>query len=199
MDCQRFLSRFEGRINRARYWLAMLMIPCAMIFALLSLAVLSAFFGIATGPLTIDIVGVAASFDLDADTAVKVGLFPQVVIIPMTLIFAWFYVAASIKRLHDRNKSGWWMIPFVAATGLFGQFGGWLGGATFFVGLAVFIAIIWGLIEMYFLKGTRGPNRFGPDPLAPRDTGPRWDQQSELEFVPHRAGPSAGAHAMRGA
>jgi hypothetical protein len=53
-----------------------------------------------------------------------VGLFPQIVIIPMTLVFAWFYAAASIKRLHDRNKSGWWMIPFVAATGLYGQFGG---------------------------------------------------------------------------
>jgi hypothetical protein len=57
----------------------------------------------------------------------------------------------------------------------------------------VFIATIWGLVEMCFLKGTSGPNRFGPDPLAARDTALRWDQHSELEFVPHRAGPSAGA------
>jgi uncharacterized membrane protein YhaH (DUF805 family) len=132
MDYQRFLLHFEGRINRARYWLAVLIILCSMIFALLSLAIISAFFGIATGPLTIDIVGVSASFDLDPDTAVKVALFPQVVTIPMTLLFAWFYVSASVKRLHDRNKSGWWMIPFVGATGLYGQFGGWLGGAVVF-------------------------------------------------------------------
>ena len=128
-----------------------------MIFALLSLAIISAFFGIATGPLTIDIVGVSVSFDLDPERAVKVALFPQVVIIPMTLLFAWFYVAASIKRLHDRNKSGWWMIPFVGATGLYGEFGGWPGGAAFFVGLPVFISTIWGFIEMYYLKGTSGP------------------------------------------
>jgi uncharacterized membrane protein YhaH (DUF805 family) len=114
MDYHRFLLHFEGRINRTRYWLAVLIILCSMIFALLSLAIISAFFGIATGPLTIDVVGVSASFDLDPDTAVRVALFPQVVTIPMTLLFAWFYVAASIKRLHDRNKSGWWMIPLSA-------------------------------------------------------------------------------------
>ena len=67
------ILHFEGRINRARYWLAVLIILCLMIFALLSLAIISAFFGIATGPLTIDIVGVSASFDLDPDTAVKVA------------------------------------------------------------------------------------------------------------------------------
>jgi uncharacterized membrane protein YhaH (DUF805 family) len=209
MDYRRFLYHFEGRINRARYLLALLIILGSMVFALLSLAIISAFFGIATGPLSINLVGVAASFDLDADTAVKVALFPQIVTIPMTLVFAWFYAAASIKRLHDRNKSGWWMIPFVAATGLYGQFGGWLGGAAFFVGLAVFIAFIWGLVEMYFLKGTNGPNRFGPDPLPKAQTRSRssqtglrmssaWDQHSEIEFVPHSAGPSPGPHVKRG-
>ena len=30
-------------------------------------------------------------------------------------------------------------------------------------------------------------------PAAPRDTRPRWDQHSEIELAPHRAGPSAGA------
>ena len=112
----------------------------------------------------------------------------------MTLVFGWSYAAASIKRLHDRNKSGWWIVPFIVATGLYGQFGDRLGGsyAAVVIGLAVFIAFMWGFVEMCCLTGTRGPNRFGPDPLAPRDTGPRWDQQSELEFVPHRAGPSAG-------
>jgi uncharacterized membrane protein YhaH (DUF805 family) len=210
VDYQRFLLLFEGRISCARYWLAVLIILCSMVFALLSLAIISAFFGIATGPLTIDIVGISASFDLDPDTAVKAALFPQVVIVPMTLLFAWFYVAASIKRLHDRNKSGWWMIPFAGATGLYGQFGGWLGGAAFFVGLPVLIAMIWGFLEMYCLKGTSGPNRFGPDPLPKVQTRPRsglhsgqrsasaWDQQSEIEFVPHISGPSPGPHVKRG-
>ena len=44
---------------------------------------------------------------------------------------------------------------------------------------------------MYFLKGSRKTNRFGPDPLcaAGSDTRSRWDQQSEIEMVPHKAGP----------
>jgi uncharacterized membrane protein YhaH (DUF805 family) len=196
MDYKRFLFRFEGRINRARYWLATLVILCSMISVLLLLAAICLVFGIPTGPLTINIIGISASFQLsDDDVASKAGLFPQIVTVLTTLVFAWFYAAASMQRLHDRNKSSWWMVPFVAATGLYGQLGDRLDGswAAVLVGLAVIIFFIWGLVEMYCLKGTCGPNRFGPGPLAPRDTRPRWDQHSELELVPHRAGPSAGA------
>jgi uncharacterized membrane protein YhaH (DUF805 family) len=190
MDYKWFLFSFKGRINRAKYWLATLIILCWMI---LVLAALAAIFGIG-GPLAIDVIGISASIQFSDDPASKASLFPQIVIIPMTVVFGWSYAAASIKRLHDRNKSGWWIVPFIVADGLYGQFGNRLGGsyAAVVIGLAVHIAFIWGLVEMYFLKGTRGPNRFGPDPLAPRDTRPPREQQSELEFVPHRAGPSAG-------
>jgi uncharacterized membrane protein YhaH (DUF805 family) len=195
MDYKWFLFSFEGRINRAKYWLAVLIILCWMIFVLMLLAALATIFGIG-GPLAINVIGISASIQLgDDDPASKASLFPQIVTIPMTLVFGWSYAAASIKRLHDRNKNGWWIVPFIVATGLYDQFGDRLGGsyAALFIGLTVFIAFIWGLVEMCWLKGTRGPNRFGPDPLAPVDTRPGWDQQSELEFVPHRDGPSAGA------
>lgn len=60
-----------------------------------------------------------------------------------------FYIVANfaiqIKRFHDRNKSGWWIfLHFIPA----------IGG-------------IWALIELGFLKGTPGPNRFGADPTYP--------------------------------
>ncbi len=49
-----------------------------------------------------------------------------------------------MKRYHDRNKSGWWvLIVFVPV----------IGG-------------LWYLIECGFLRGTPGPNNYGPDPLA---------------------------------
>jgi uncharacterized membrane protein YhaH (DUF805 family) len=49
----------------------------------------------------------------------------------------------QIKRWHDRDKSGWWvLINFIPI----------LGG-------------LWSLIECGFVKGTNGKNRFGPDPL----------------------------------
>ena len=194
MDYKWLLFSFEGRINRAKYWLATLIILCWMIFVLMVLAAVASIFGIG-GPLAINVIGISASIQLtDDDAPSKISLLLQLVTIPLTLLFGCCYAAVSIKRLHDRNKSGWWMVPFIVATGVYDQFANRLGGsyAAAVLGFAVFILFIWGLVEMYFLKGTNGPNRFGPDPLAPRDTRPRWDQQSELEFEPHRAGLSAG-------
>jgi uncharacterized membrane protein YhaH (DUF805 family) len=207
MDYAWFLFSFEGRINRAKYWLAALIILCWMIFVLMVLAALAGIFGIAGGPFAIDVFGISASIQLfDNDPGSKASLFPQIVTIPMTFVFAWSYAAASIKRLHDRNKSGWWIVPFIVAPGLYGHFGDLLGAsyAALFIGLAVFIAFTWGFVELCFLRGMRGPNRFGSDPLPKTQARPRssqtglrvssaWDQHAELEFVPHRAGPSAGA------
>jgi hypothetical protein len=92
------------------------------------------------------------------------------------------------------------MVPFFLVPGLFNQFDDRLGDSypVLFLSLIVSAVWLWGVIEIYFLRGTKGPNRFGPDPLARRDTRPRWDQQSELEFVPHSAGPSPGPHVKRG-
>jgi len=59
--------------------------------------------------------------------------------------FIWPSLAVSIKRWHDRDKSGWWvLISFIPI----------IGG-------------IWALIETGFLEGTSGPNQYGPDPLHP--------------------------------
>ena len=53
-------------------------------------------------------------------------------------------LAVAIKRYHDRDKSGWWiLILFVPIIGL-----------------------IWYVVELGFLRGTPGPNRYGPDPLG---------------------------------
>ena len=204
MDYKWFLLGFEGRINRAKYWFAVLVILCSMNSTLTLLAAFGKFFGIADHGYTIDIFGIAASFKFaDHDPALKASLFPRLITIPMTVVFAWAYAATSIKRLHDRNKSGWWIVPFVVAPGLFDRFGDWLGdsSAAAALGLTVFVLYVWGFVEMAFLKGTRGTNRFGSDSLA--SDGPRaraasrWDQQSELEFVPHSAGPTPGPHVMR--
>jgi hypothetical protein len=91
------------------------------------------------------------------------------------------------------------MVPFFVVPGLYHQFEDRLGDTdiTGFIGLAVAILGLGCFIEIACLSGTSGPNRFGADPLAPIDTRPGWDQQSELEFVPHSAGPSPGPHVMR--
>jgi len=52
-------------------------------------------------------------------------------------------IIVQIKRWHDLDKSGWWvLINFIPIAGQ-----------------------LWCLVECGFLKGTVGPNRFGPDPL----------------------------------
>jgi uncharacterized membrane protein YhaH (DUF805 family) len=60
------------------------------------------------------------------------------------LAFIWPSLAISIKRWHDRDKSGWWVL----------------------IGFIPLIGGIWALIETGFLEGTKGPNQYGPDPLG---------------------------------
>ena len=60
------------------------------------------------------------------------------------ILVTWISIAVGIKRFHDRNKSGVWIL-------------------IIFVPL---IGSLWYLIECGFLKGTTGPNNYGPDPLG---------------------------------
>jgi uncharacterized membrane protein YhaH (DUF805 family) len=208
MDYKWFLFGFEGRINRAKYWLAALVVVCWMIFlATLVLTITSNTHPVSFGFSTDDIFRIVdpATLRSTIDKFRKGDLTAATLIRQLfyaigTLVFLWVYVATSIKRLHDRNRSGWWMVPFFVAPGLYHQFEDRLGDSYMaaLLGLVVGILALWGFIEMLCLKGTHGTNRFGPDPLAPVDTRPRWDQQSELEIVRHSAGPSAGAHVKRG-
>jgi uncharacterized membrane protein YhaH (DUF805 family) len=71
----------------------------------------------------------------------------------------------GIKRLHDRDKSGWWLLVFYVLPGVLNTIGESLAAGWIF-SLASFAVSIWALVELGFLRGTAGPNRYGPDPLA---------------------------------
>lgn len=58
-------------------------------------------------------------------------------------IFLWPIMCVSTKRYHDRGRSGWWQLVLLIPVG----------------GLVVFI------IDAGFLRGVRGRNRYGADPL----------------------------------
>jgi uncharacterized membrane protein YhaH (DUF805 family) len=60
--------------------------------------------------------------------------------------FIWAAICLYAKRWHDRGKSGWWSL----------------------IGLVPIIGGIWMLVECGFLRGTEGPNQYGPDPLGGR-------------------------------
>jgi len=50
-------------------------------------------------------------------------------------------VAVSVRRLHDLDRTGWWLLIYLT-------------------GIGAIVLLIW-----FCLAGTRGPNRYGHDPL----------------------------------
>jgi uncharacterized membrane protein YhaH (DUF805 family) len=194
MDWTWYLFRFDGRINRAKLWLAM---PVALgLLTVLGAAIVAiqSLFGGPT-PFSLGTKDIFKLVDPDVYGTLKLADLPKLLgkLLGISLLL-WVYFAISIKRLNDRDKSGWWMVPFFVVPGLYNQFEDRLPDSYFMMlpALIVFAFYVWGFIEMYCLKGSRKTNRFGADPLTPpppRDTRPPWDQQSEIEMVPHKAGP----------
>jgi uncharacterized membrane protein YhaH (DUF805 family) len=62
----------------------------------------------------------------------------------VTLLLLWPSLAVSVKRWHDRDRSGWWVL----------------------VGLIPIVGPLWILVVNGLLRGTPGPNRYGADPKA---------------------------------
>ncbi len=82
-------------------------------------------------------------------------------------------LGVSTKRLHDRDRSAWWLLVFLIAPNALSSLGAimkdrHLGQADLAaLGLNVLATVlfIWGFIELACLRGVTGPNRFGQDPL----------------------------------
>ena len=81
----------------------------------------------------------------------------------------WLGLAVVFRRLHDRNRSGWWLlvlslVPLIILVALDSKAD--VGGAFAELALTLVGGVLglWGFIEIGFLRGTRGKNRFGPDP-----------------------------------
>jgi uncharacterized membrane protein YhaH (DUF805 family) len=201
MDYAWFLFSFEGRINRAKLWLALLVIICWMIFLGLVVVAIGGLFGSAKS-FSFGVNDIFLIFDPATYRSLsKADLLPLLAKLIGAPLFAWVYFATSIKRLHDRDKSGWWMVPFFGVPSLYNDFADRIDNhyVSLLLALIAFVGLLWGFVEMYCLKGSRKTNRFGPNPLQPIDTRPRWEQQSEIEMVPQRAGPPPVWYVKRGA
>lgn len=205
MGTPRKLFRPEGRSSRLHYWLVGLTSSFAplLLMLLLSAAVGGMHRGDGISFDMADLFHNPLSFGF-GDSFISAGPVASpllyVIAAPVGLAAAWVFAAATIRQLHDRNKSGWWILPFFVAPVALNNFAGRLDFpyAAFAIGLTAMVLCVWGSVETLFLQGTRGPNRFGADPLALPDTRPGWDQQDELEFIPLSAGPSPGGYVKRG-
>lgn len=216
MDWSWYLFRFDGRINRALLWQALLIV--AVLVGLLDLTnqAIHVLNSRTAFKLSIDF-----DFDFALDDAFKaadprtyrsLASTDRATLILKALstsLFFWIYLATAIKRLHDRDRSGWWLVPFVFVPRLLFHVWDWLPDAKWFLPFdwTIHTLWLWGLVDMFFLRGTSGRNRFGPDPLAEIEERPAqaaasaksWDQQREIEIVPPSASPPGGMHVKRGA
>jgi uncharacterized membrane protein YhaH (DUF805 family) len=126
----------EGRIPRKWFWLGLLVM---MIITWILEFILFAIFGVGMStmdPSATPEAQAAAASEMMGKMMLPLGILMLLILWPSICIYA--------KRWHDRDKSGWWsLIMFIPI----------IGG-------------IWLLVELGFLRGTDGPNRFGPDPTA---------------------------------
>jgi uncharacterized membrane protein YhaH (DUF805 family) len=136
MNLQLFTS-LEGRIPRKTFWLGLIVL---IIISWILQLILFTNFG----------VSMMGSMDPNADPAAAALAAEQAMsqmslpLIILFLLLLWPSICLYAKRWHDRDKSGWWSL----------------------IGLIPIIGGLWMLIELGFLRGTDGPNRFGPNPIA---------------------------------
>lgn len=102
----------------------------------------------------------------------------------LTLIMAALLAAAVARRLHDRDRAGWWgllplplmLVQFLLTPRMFeGMRNAAEGGGSFDASATlllmannlVYLAALGFLLYQLIMAGTRGPNRYGEDPIPP--------------------------------
>jgi uncharacterized membrane protein YhaH (DUF805 family) len=159
MNWGHILFSFSGRINRAKYWLTILV--TIIIYLVL--------------------VEVPQMVTSSAGLLGVLGL-------AYFVLSLWIGIAAGAKRLHDLNRSGAWLLVFYFAPAILGiiflvmawsAIGASImagqmpnetellraGGMFAVFGLIGFGFFLWWLIWFGCLRGTVGTNQYGPDPL----------------------------------
>ncbi|EHH2419977.1 DUF805 domain-containing protein [Vibrio parahaemolyticus] len=139
MSTKELLFSFHGRIDRKTYWI------WNVIYY-------------------ISIIGFGACISklFPAFSYLLLPIFLLVLLIPD--------LAITTKRWHDRDKSIYWLglnIPLVIgriATPMTSPMAQEPSTPQLFIASISLICGLWILIECGFLKGTSGPNKFGPEP-----------------------------------
>ncbi len=160
MNLVQKLFSFQGRIRRRDWWLL----------------------GIAMA-----VIGTIVISVLDAALKQSGQTVRMVVNDGFVLLMNWMGFALSAKRMHDRGRSGWWLIvPLVvdvaaialAVTAYFTMMAaghdqnalsaaiGSAGLAGIVLMLLMLVVGIWLFIDLGCLDGAPGPNKYGPSPKA---------------------------------
>lgn len=122
---------FTGRASRSEYWFWTLFLILADILIYVGALVL---FGATGAAMTDDVAGAAGGLLVGLGSAIIIfAIFALIVFLPT--------LAVTVRRLHDSNKSGWFLLIYI-------------------------IPIIGPLVILVFmlLPSTPGNNNFGPQP-----------------------------------
>ncbi len=98
----------------------------------------------------------------------------------LQILLFWPLLALGTKRAHDRGHGTTWVVCMLGLPGVFGILLELVVAAHATIGapdlatvnlivlfnLLIALPVLWASVEFFFLRGTRGANRYGPDLLA---------------------------------
>jgi uncharacterized membrane protein YhaH (DUF805 family) len=147
------LFSFQGRINRQDFlvvFVATIVVGCALAGLVTGVVWLLT---LTRGPQAIPSFG--ASYILAG-----LIVFGPTILVGLSL---------GAKRLHDRGKSGWWLLLYWIIGGVLIAFGYcWLyDGIAYFLLAIGSLLVALSLVDLGFGPGTVGPNAYGLDPNTP--------------------------------
>jgi uncharacterized membrane protein YhaH (DUF805 family) len=138
---------FHGRIDRGHYW------------SLTGLYVLVLIAGL------IGFVAIGIAVHAGAGDAVTLVMVP--IGIAFILAMSVAIGGAGIRRLHDRGKTGYWLVLYYCVPLWALRHADFDAGGLVYLLVAFGIAI-WAVIDLGVLRGDAESNSFGPSPLAGR-------------------------------
>ena len=160
-------AEFSGRSRRQEFW--MFMLGTFLLYFVLMIVAMTIGFGA---------LGMAATGGANAMAGGMVGLFASMGLMTVVIGVLWLgllipTLAVSVRRLHDSDRSGWWLLlyfaPYLFST-VFKVMAVSANSGTLVMlaGLLSLVGLIGAIVLLVFycLPGTPGPNRFGPDPLG---------------------------------
>ncbi|MEA3054431.1 MAG: hypothetical protein QOG72_3334 [Sphingomonadales bacterium] len=154
-------AEFSGRSRRMEYWMFQLFMFLVYLVMVVLMMVLGGGALMAGG----DPSALAAAGGAVMIIGGLYFLFALAMLIPS--------LAVAVRRLHDTNRSGWWILAPLAGYAVMAVGGilvatspdnPGLGGVLATIGLIAALGLALTVLVFMFLEGTRGPNNYGPDP-----------------------------------